>query len=139
MAQACAPLLYPRRVFCNHGLGDGLALLCVQFRGLPDRIHRGGTLAGGIAAGEEPAAFSEGNAADRVFSDVVASFEPGGKSSDLRVFCCASRETNACAPFLLGGIRLRLRPLGMIRSLITRMGVTSMPSYANNSTSRRSS
>jgi hypothetical protein len=82
-----------------------------------------------------PVAFSEGNAADPVFSDVVVGFEPGvgGESSDLRVFCCASTETNARAPFLLDGIRSRLRPVGMTLSLITRMGVTSMPSCANNS------
>jgi hypothetical protein len=57
-----------------------------------------------MTASEAPVAFSEGNAADRVFSDVVVDFEAGvgGKSSNLRVFCCASTERNACAPFLLG-------------------------------------
>lgn len=116
-----------------------VALLRVQFRGLPDRIHRGGALAAGMTA--ERSQFSEGNAADRVFSNVVVGVEPGvgGKSSNLRVFCCASTETNARAPFLLGGIRSRLPPVGMTRSLITRMGVTSMPSCANNSRSRRTS
>jgi hypothetical protein len=57
----------------------------------------------------------------------------------LQVFCFPSTETNTRAPFLLGGIRSGVPPVGVTRSLITRIGVTSMPSCANNSKSRRSS
>jgi hypothetical protein len=39
----------------------GFRVHAVQFRRLQDRVHRGGTLAAGMTAGEEPIASAEGN------------------------------------------------------------------------------
>lgn len=62
----------------REGVGEvSVGVNAVQFRGLQDRVHRGGTLAAGMAAGEEPVASSQGYAPDCVFGDVVVGFEPG--------------------------------------------------------------
>jgi len=68
-------------------LREGIGEIClridaIQFRGLQDRIYRGGALAAGMTAGEEAVASSQGNASDCVFGDVVVGFEAsvGGKA-----------------------------------------------------------
>jgi len=53
-----------------------LRVHAVQFRGVQDRVYRGGTLAAGMTAREEPIASAKGYAADCVFGDVVIGFEP---------------------------------------------------------------
>jgi hypothetical protein len=79
-------------------------------------------------------------AADRVFQRCCRRLRAGRRWQiiEFASFLLRPSATNARAPFLLGGIRLRLPPVGMTRSLISRTGVTSIPSCANNSRSRRS-
>ena len=44
------------------GVGEvGVRVHTVQFRGLQDRVYRGGALAAGMTAGEEPIASAQGN------------------------------------------------------------------------------
>jgi hypothetical protein len=69
-------------------LGEGIREVgfrvdAIRCRGLPDRGHRGGTLAARMTAGEEPVASSSGYAANCIFGDVGVGFEAGVRVAEM--------------------------------------------------------